>query len=215
MGAESQHKVHTFLMENSDGKMYFATDDYYPSHFLRGAHIYTIDVETDELKDYSKTQSYVLKRDFSVVENQNVASETSGVFCEYYGIKGMSLHPSSPDYLYAMTYSNPAGIQAPGSIIKYKIDKTAAGIAPTRLENKVAVYPNPFVNNPVFDFRQLPDNSPITLRIYDVNGQLVFVDSNCTNNLYTWNTTATITAGVYFYSVSSTAGLMRAKIIKR
>lgn len=215
MGAESQHKVHTFLMENNDGKMYFATDDYYPSHFLRGAHIYTIDVETDAITDYSKTQLYVLKRDFSVVENQDVASETSGVFCEYYGIKGMSLHPSSSDYLYAMTYSNPAGIQAPGSIIKYKIDKTAAGMAPARLENKVAVYPNPFVNNPVFDFRQLPADSPITLRIYDINGQLVYVDSNCTNNLYTWNTTENITAGVYFYSVSSTAGLMRAKIIKR
>lgn len=215
MDYESQLKVHTFLMENTDGKMYFATDDYYPSHFLRGSHIYTIDMVTDELKDYSKTQSYVLKRDFSVVENQAVASETSGVFCEYYGIKGMALHPSSPDYLYAMTYSSPDGIQALGSIIKHKIDKTAAGLATTRLENKVVVYPNPFVNNPVFDFRQLPNNSPITLRIYDVNGQLVFIDTHCTNNLYTWNTATNIATGVYFYSVSSKAGTMRAKIIKQ
>ena len=166
MEFESQHKVHTFLMENKDGKMYFASDDYYPSHFVRGAHLYSIDVQTDELKDYSKTQSYVLKRDFSVVENQNFASETSGIFCEYFGIKGMALHPSSPDYLYAMTYSSPNGVQAPGSIIKYKFDKnTPAGFIPTHLKNEVSVYPNPFINNPVFDFRQLSENSPITLKI--------------------------------------------------
>jgi hypothetical protein len=203
-------------MENKDGKIYFASDDYYPSHFVRGAHLYTIDVETDELKDYSKTQSYVLKKDFSVVENQNFASETSGVFCEYFGIKGMALHPSSPDYLYAMTYSSPNGVQAPGSIIKYKFDKNSpAGFIPTHLKNEVSVYPNPFINNPVFDFRQLSENSPITLKIYDVNGQLVFVDNNCTNNLYTWNTPANIKTGIYFYSVSSKEGTFRSKILKQ
>ena len=216
MDSESQHKVHTFLMENKDGKIYFASDDYYPSHFVRGAHLYTIDVETDELKDYSKTQSYVLKRDFSVFENQHFASETSGVFCEYYGIKGMALHPSSPDYLYAMTYSSPNGVEAPGSILKYKIDEDSpAGHIATTLNNEVLVYPNPFVNNPVFDFRKLSENSPITLRIYDVNGQLVFVDNNCTNKLYTWITTANTKTGIYFYSVSSKEGTFRAKIIKQ
>jgi hypothetical protein len=216
MEFESQHKVHTFIMESNDGKMYFATDDYYPSHFVRGSHIYTIDVETDEITDYSKTQSYVLRRDFSVVDNQTEASETSGVFCEYYGIKGMSLHPASPEYLYAMTYSSPDGVEAPGNIVKYKIDKpAAAGFPATRLTNEVSVYPNPFINQLVFDFRDFSDNSPVTLSIYDVNGQLVFVDNNCTNNLYTWNATGIIPAGVYFYSVSSKDGNYRAKVIKQ
>ncbi|MDD2797354.1 MAG: T9SS type A sorting domain-containing protein [Bacteroidales bacterium] len=216
MQFESQHKVHTFMMENSDGKMYFASDDYYPSHFLRGAHLYTIDVETDELTDYSKTQSYVLKKDFSVVENQNFASDTSGVFCQYYGIKGLALNPASPDYLYAMTYSNPSGVQASGNVIKYKIDKASASVlTSTDLQNKVSVYPNPFINNPVFDFRKLSDESPISLRIYNANGQIVFSESNCSNNLYTWNTTANIKTGIYFYSVSSKDGIYSSKIIKQ
>ena len=216
MDNETQHKVHTFLMENNDGKMYFATDDYYPSHYLRGAHLYTIDVATDELKDYSKTQSYVLKRDFSVVENQNLASETSGVFCEYYGIKGLALNPASPDYLYAMTYSSPNGIQAPGSIIKYKIDKAStANPTISQSVNGVSVYPNPFISNPVFDFRNLSDITPIVLRIYDMNGQLVYVDANCNRGLYIWKSATNLKSGVYFYSVNSKDGLFRAKIMKQ
>jgi len=69
MEGESQHKVHTFLLENSDGKIYFATDDYYTSHFIRGSHLYSIDIITDEITDYRKTQTHVMLRDFSVIEN--------------------------------------------------------------------------------------------------------------------------------------------------
>ena len=83
---------------------------------------YTIDIETDELVDYSKTQSYVMKRDFSVVENGTTASTTSGVFAEYYGIKGISLNPNYPEVLYAMTFSNPDEVANPGYIIRHRID---------------------------------------------------------------------------------------------
>ncbi len=116
---ESQHKVHTFIMEHADGKMYFATDDYYPSHFIRGAHVYTIDIETDEIKDFSKTQYYVMQQDFSVIENTAAPSVTSGVFAEYFGIKGMALNPHVQDLMYFMTFSNPGGVTDPGHIIKY------------------------------------------------------------------------------------------------
>ncbi len=56
MSNESQHKVHTFLIENVDKKIYFATMDYAPSFLVRGSHIYTIDIETDEISDGSSLE---------------------------------------------------------------------------------------------------------------------------------------------------------------
>lgn len=214
MEYESQHKIHTFIMENADGKMYFASDDYYPSHFIRGAHIYTIDIETDELRDYSKTQPYVIKRDFSVVENLNYASETSGVFCEYYGIKGIALNPKSPEYLYAMTYSSPSGVVDPGYIIKHKIESVNLSTTNIHLENAITVYPNPFVDNTMFDLRELNHKDGIVLNVFDINGQLIFVDENCNNEVYTWES-GRINKGIYLYSIRSKNKIIVGKIIKR
>jgi hypothetical protein len=123
MPDESQHKVHTFLMEHADGRMYFATDDYSPSFFLRGAHMYYIDLKTDKIVDYSKTQPYLMRRDMTVMANTRQAQERSGVFVEYYGIKGISLNPRVPDLVYAMTYPD-------GHIIKHKLsDGSLAKVA--------------------------------------------------------------------------------------
>jgi len=115
MSDESQHKVHTFLLEHADGRIYFASDDYEPSYFLRGAHVYTIDTANDRISDYSKTQPLVLLRDFSVKENESIPSSTSGVFVEYYGIKGLGLNRNMPNLLYVMLYAS----NEPGHIIKY------------------------------------------------------------------------------------------------
>ena len=107
--------MYTFLLEHADGKIYFASDDYEPSYFLRGAHIYTIDTTNDQINDYSKTQPLVLLRDFSVKENKSTPTSTSGVFVEYYGIKGLGLNKNMPHLLYVMLYAS----NEPGHIIKY------------------------------------------------------------------------------------------------
>ncbi|MCK4745471.1 MAG: hypothetical protein KAT15_00470, partial [Bacteroidales bacterium] len=152
MPGESQNKVHTFIIENADGRMYFATDDYYPSHFIRGSHVYTIDTETDELVDYSKTQSFVMKHDLSVVENSDVASSTSGVFAEYYGIKGIALNRNAPGLLYAMTFSNPDGVTEPGHIIKHRIESDFVSVINTEINKPgIRTCPNPFTDRITFD----------------------------------------------------------------
>lgn len=116
MAEESQFKVHTFITQHSDGNMYFASLDYEPTFFLRGSHLYSIDTRTDTIYDYSKTQPYVMLRDFSVIPNGITASSTSGIFIEYYGIKGIALNPGVPDLMYMMLYSSPEKI---GHIVKY------------------------------------------------------------------------------------------------
>ena len=104
MEQESQYKVHTFLLEHADGKLYFATDDHEPTPFLRGSHVYQIDPTSNELRDYSKTQPFLLSRDLWLRPNPGQAAEGSGVFVEYYGIKGLGLNRAVPHLLYAMTY---------------------------------------------------------------------------------------------------------------
>ncbi len=116
MPDESQHKVHTFLME-LDGKIYFATDDYEPSYFLRGSHLYAIDLSNDTINDYSKTQGLVMLNDFSVIKNRTEPTSRSGIFIQYYGIKGISANRHVPGLIYAMLY----GLNEPGHIIKYRM----------------------------------------------------------------------------------------------
>jgi len=220
MTGESQHKVHTFIIENGDGKMYFATDDYYPSHLIRGAHVYTIDIETDELVDYSKTQSYVMKRDFSVVENGDVASSTSGVFAEYYGIKGISLNRNAPEYLYAMTFSNPAGSAEPGNIIKHTIDSKVNTSISTQVSNQeIRVYPNPFSDQVSFDFSNLKKSEQPVLRIYDLYGRLLVEKVAGSDQSSNWNgrdmTGLLVPNGLYIYSIELNGNTIKGKIIKQ
>lgn len=223
MEGESQHKIHTFLMENADGKMYCASDDYYPSHFIRGAHMYTIDLETDEISDYSKTQSFVMKRDFSLVENQDFSSDTSGVFCEYYGIKGISLNPETPEIMYAMTFSNPGGITEPGYIIKHRIESDftpPSGISQKTISDneKIQTYPNPFTDQVSFHMEDRQAGETFTLRIFDINGRLVFVDRQGSLSNYTWRGLGmdgqSLAEGLYFYSIQTGDRNFSGKILK-
>lgn len=132
MAQESQHKVHTFLLPHADGSVYFASDDYEPTPFLRGAHLYRIkpgatddthgaDVEDDAppvVEDVSKTFPTLMTRDLEVIENTGDNAERSGVMIEYYGIKGISLNPAKPSLLYAMTYPE-------GHLIRVALDTGA------------------------------------------------------------------------------------------
>ncbi|KPL20752.1 MAG: hypothetical protein AMS23_10425 [Bacteroides sp. SM1_62] len=222
MTGESQHKVHTFIIENADGKMYFATDDYYPSHFIRGSHVYTIDIETDELVDYSKTQSYVMKRDFSVVENGDVASSTSGVFAEYYGIKGISLNPKTPEVLYAMTFSNPDGVANPGYIIKHQIDSdfsTAINLNTPLSNPEINIYPNPFTDHISFDCCHLKLNEQPVLRIFDLYGRLLLEEKGSNDQVLTWNGKnmkgLQVPCGLYIYSIEIKGKIISGKIMRQ
>ncbi|MEN8192186.1 MAG: T9SS type A sorting domain-containing protein [Bacteroidota bacterium] len=209
MEGESQHKVHTFLIENSDSKMYFATDDYYPSHFIRGSHIYTIDIVSDEIVDYSKTQQYIMQRDFSVIENGSEPSSTSGVFTEYYGIKGISLNKNSSGDLYAITFANPNGVAEPGNIIKYKIDKPNSVAVENNSKEKefsVGTYPNPSNGIVNFDLSTLPQNDTYQISIYNILGKKVFKQTIIGAKYFQWDTTDNnkneLPSGVYLYAIS-------------
>ncbi|MEN8156271.1 MAG: T9SS type A sorting domain-containing protein [Bacteroidota bacterium] len=213
MEGESQHKVHTFLFENSDGKIYFASDDYYPSHFIRGSHLYTIEVETDEVSDYSKSQPCVMRRDFSVIENGDEPGTTSGVFAEYYGLKGISLNGNAPDYLYAMTFANPDGVAERGNVIIYNSGQNAnaIGLLNSHRESfEVGVYPNPSNGIVHFDFSELPSSHSIQIRIYDMLGQEIFRQTAVESDHFLWNGTSgeggELASGFYLYSIDSDAG---------
>jgi hypothetical protein len=220
MIGESQHKVHTFIIENADGKMYFATDDYYPSHFVRGSHVYTIDIETDELEDYSKTQSYVMKRNFSVVENGSIASSTSGVFAEYYGIKGISLNPNYPEVLYAMTFSNPGGVANPGYIIKHRIDSDFSTVIPALSTGpRIRIFPNPFTDHVSFDLSGLKLQDQPVLRIYDLYGRLLVEEKTGGEQMVSWQGKdrkgSEMPPGLYIYAVKVNGEIHTGKIMKQ
>lgn len=220
MQYESQMKVHSFLMENADGKMYFTSMDYYPSKLVRGSHIYTIDTGTDELADYSKTQSYVMKRDFSVVENGDVASATSGVAAEYYAIKGIALNPKVPDVMYGMTFSRDADGNDPGYIIKFKLegDFISSTVIPGFENDRVLVYPNPFSGQVTFDLSHLDLTEKTILRIYDLYGKLL-AEEVVTDTGTTWRGDdllgKKVPAGIYVYTIQNKGSLMKGKILKQ
>jgi len=104
MPNESQYKVHTLLLRDGEGRLWFASDDHTPTPFLRGAHVYHIDTATDLVTDYSKTQPMLLTRAMQAIPNTGQPAERSGIFVEYYGIKGMALNPRAADVIYAITF---------------------------------------------------------------------------------------------------------------
>ena len=220
MTNESQMKVHSFIVENADGKMYFATMDYHPSELIRGSHIYTIDTKTDEIADYSKTQSYVMKRDFSVVENSDVASTTSGITLEYYAIKSFSLNKNVPDIMYAMTFSRDAISNDPGYVIRIKLegDLTSSTMIPMDEGEQLMVYPNPFRDQVTFNISRLGAETGAVLKIYDLNGRLIS-DQVIHSGNYTWNgsdmTGIEVPGGIYIYSVEYNGTRLKGKIIKQ
>lgn len=203
IGDESQHKVHTFLLENSDGKIYFASDDYEPSSTTRGGHVYTLDINTDEIVDYSKTQDYVMLEDFAVIDNGTEPSATSGVFIERYGIKGLSLNSNSPNDLYAMTFSyndyNPSDEKHEfnsGYVIKHAIDGVL-GIG-DELTVELSMYPNP-VSNGRFEIKFAHSN--FSVQILNLNGQIVY--ANDMQNDVSVISTLNLNAGMYLVKVST------------
>ena len=97
---ESQRKVHTELIENYDGKIYFATHDITtndPGDLTkhRGTHIYYI--EDGEIFDLSDFTSEYLDVDMNTVVG-NI-----GVHVENYGTISMELGDGSPNLLYGVT----------------------------------------------------------------------------------------------------------------
>jgi hypothetical protein len=211
MPNESQHKVHTFLIENVDRKIYFATMDYAPSFLVRGSHIYTIDIDTDSINDYSKAQSYLMDRNLNVIENGTLASTNSGVFIEYYAVKGIALHPGRPDILYAMTYarsSSGGGWDVePGNIIRYKLegDFNQTGMIPMSGNVSMKVYPNPFRDRIRFEAGEKSLNEKARLRIYDLYGRLIVDEKLSAAGTFIWNGTdgngKPMPPGMYIYKV--------------
>ena len=213
MSHESQHKVHTFLIENADKKIYFATLDYAPSYLIRGSHLYTIDIETDEINDYSKNQTYIMNRDFDVIENGSIPSTTSGVFIEYYGLKGIALHPNTPDVLYGMTFARSESgggyDEEDANIIRYTLEgdfTSAKGIdEPVRYTSDI--YPNPFVDQVRFSFSNFDSTNPTMLYIYDLYGRLILARKLDAEGTLVWNGTdldgVNIPAGLYIYKVGN------------
>ena len=101
---ESAYKVHSFLLEHADGRVYLASDEHDPTPFLRGAHLYRIDPGDESVEDVSQNTPYLMDQSMVEIVNTGENAEASGVFVEYYGIKGLGLNPLAPDLLYAMTY---------------------------------------------------------------------------------------------------------------
>jgi hypothetical protein len=215
MTHESQHKVHTYLIENADGKIYFATMDYAPSFLVRGSHIYTIDIETDEISDYSKTQSYVMNRDLEAIRNGTIPATNSGVFTEYYAVKGIALHRGTPDILYAMTYARSASGGGwdvePGYVIRYRLegDFTGTEIIPASEGAPARVFPNPFMDRVSFDLSHIPADEPAVLRIYDLFGRLLVEEQLNGIRIYTWHGINSngmeVAPGIYIYKLESKA----------
>jgi len=222
MPYESQHKVHSFIMENADRKLYFATLDYYPSFLVRGSHIYTVDLETDQISDYSKTQSYVIKKDFSVVENTDVATTISGVAIEYRGIKGISLNPNVPDVMYAMTFSRDASGSDPGYVLKYKLEGdfvSSSIISAYKETSGVHPYPNPFSDITTFDFNTLDQTGTVVLQVFDLYGRLLVNEVVTDNQQFSWNGTDAVgmpvSRGLYIYRIEINGDTIKGKVIKQ
>lgn len=217
MPHESQHKVHTFLIENADGKIYFASMDYAPSFLVRGSHIYTIDIETDEISDYSKTQSYVMNRDLKTIRNGTIPATNSGVFTEYYAIKGIALHPAMPDLLYAMTFARSASGSGwdnePGNILRYRLEGDFTGTKIISATEAVPsyVFPNPFKDRISFNLSHIPADEHAVLRIFDLYGRLLVEEQVSGNVTYTWQGTNNhgmeVSPGMYIYKLEGNSNL--------
>ena len=164
MPNESQHKVHTFLLEHADGQLYFASDDYDPSPFLRGAHLYRIDPVTEMVEDYSQTTPFLMQQDLTVISNTGQNAERSGIFIEYYGIKGIGLNPLAPDLLYAMTYPD-------GHLIKHRLSDGSMQVVGQSQRVSYAFY----VSNTGDVYYSDVDGTSQTLYKYDESTDSTFV----------------------------------------
>jgi len=104
---EGQYKVHTFLERASDGRLYFATLPATRPAGRRGAHIYALDPETEEIEDVSATAPVTVTRQGEIVPGR-------GVLLEELGIKGLGAHPAFEDMLYLMAHDN-------GALLRYDL----------------------------------------------------------------------------------------------
>ena len=75
---EGQYKVHSFFQQHADGLIYFATMPATKPETTRGAHIYTLDPATEEIRDLSATAAFTLQRDGTVVPGTGVAAAGQG-----------------------------------------------------------------------------------------------------------------------------------------
>ncbi|QMU57964.1 MAG: hypothetical protein GKR98_06985 [Boseongicola sp.] len=101
---ETQFKVHTFLQQHADGLIYFATMTSNDPKVDRGAHVYTLDPQTEVITDLSAQARYTVARDGKILNG-------TGVALEKLGIKGMGLNPKVPGLVYFMAYDNGALVQ--------------------------------------------------------------------------------------------------------
>jgi len=76
-------------------------------------------------------------------------------------------------------------------------------------------YPNPFNPNTTINY-QLPENNHVTLRIYDILGNIVATlvdqDVQAGYHSFTWNA-GNIATGVYFYRLTSGSFVQTKKLI--
>jgi dipeptidyl aminopeptidase/acylaminoacyl peptidase len=104
---EGQYKVHTFLQQHADGLIYFATMTSSDPKGDRGAHVYSLDPETEVLNDISATAISTMTREGKIVPGTGVAFQGQG-------IKGLGINPGVPDVLYMVTYEN-------GFLVRYDL----------------------------------------------------------------------------------------------
>jgi hypothetical protein len=211
MPHESQHKVHTFLIENADGKIYFASLDYAPSSLVRGSHLYAIDIETDEITDLSKNQTYLMDRNFKTIRNGTIPATNSGVFIEYYGVKGIALHRGKPDIIYAMTYARSSSLSGwdvePGHIIRYRLEGDFTGTGMIPATGALEVFPNPFRDKITFTAGCMSGPDHAVLRIYDLYGRLLVEEKLNERQSFTWNginrNGTEVPPGLYIYKLGN------------
>jgi flagellar hook assembly protein FlgD len=84
--------------------------------------------------------------------------------------------------------------------------------------DEIQVYPNPFADQVHFQIEDLQGGDDFTLRIFDINGRLVFMDRQGSLSNYTWkgynSNGQYIAEGLYFYSIESGEKNFRGKILK-
>jgi hypothetical protein len=131
----------------------------------------------------------LMDRNFNTINNGTVPATNSGVFIEYYAVKGIALHPRTPDVLYAMTYARSSSGSGwdvePGYIIRYQLEGDFTSTKTIPASTAVTVFPNPFRDKITFTLGQASDHS--ILRIYDLYGRLIVEEPLDRLGTYTWH----------------------------